>query len=135
MTNETEKITINLGVVDLAQIDVLSEQGIYSNRSDFIRMAIRKQLEAHKEQVEQSLTPVASKKQWEKVIGIWTIDKATLVDWGNEANNKLNISVIGMLILGKDITPELFEATVGKVVVRGKIVASDEIKTLIKKME
>ena len=135
MTNETEKITVNLGVVELAQIDALTEQGIYSNRSDFIRTAIRKQLENHKKQVEQLLIPIATIKKWEKVIGIWTINKETLEEWVKEADEKLNISVIGMLVLGKDITPQLFRLAVGRVLVRGKIVASTEIKELIKEID
>ena len=134
MSNETEKLTINLGVVELAQIDVLVEQGIYSNRSDFIRTSIRKGLETHSEIIERQLTPVASKKAWEKVIGIWRVDKETLEEWAAESNEKLNISVIGMLILDKDITVEQFEKTVAKIALRGKLVASDEIKAAIKKM-
>ena len=134
MSNETEKLTLNLGVVELAQIDVLVEQGIYSNRSDFIRTSIRKDLEAHSETIERQLTPIASKKAWEKVIGIWRVDKATLEEWAAESSEKLNLSVIGMLMIDKDISVELLEKTVAKVALRGKIVASDEIKAAIKKM-
>ena len=133
--SETEKLTINLGVVELAQIDVLVEQGIYSNRSDFIRTAIRKDLEAHSQTIERQLTPLASKKVWEKVIGIWKADKATLEEWAAESNEKLNLSVIGMLILDKDIPVELFEKTVAKVALRGKLVASEEIKAAVRRMK
>ena len=62
MPNETEKLTINLGVVDLAQVDVLVDQGLFSNRSDFIRTDTRKQLELYKDKIELSLTPIPSKK-------------------------------------------------------------------------
>ena len=135
MSNETEKLTINLGVVELAQIDVLVEQGLYSNRSDLIRTAVRKQLEAHKENIEQSLVPIANKQEWSKVIGIFAIGKEDLEEWVAETNGKLNISVIGMLIINKDISAELFEETVGRIIVRGKIVASDEIKETIKRIQ
>ena len=134
MSNETEKLTINLGVVELAQVDTLVEQGLYSSKSDFIRTAIRKQLETHKEDVERSLTPIANKKGWVKAIGIWAIDKATLEDWAAESSEKLNISVIGMLILRDDISVQLFEEIIGRVVLRGKLVASDEIKEAVKKV-
>ena len=134
MSNETEKLTINLGVVELAQIDVLVEQGTYSNRSDFIRTAIRKSLEVHREKIERQLTPIASKKIWEKVIGIWKADRALLEEWADESDEKLNLSVIGMIIFDKDVTVELLEKTVAKIALRGKIVASDEIKEAVKKI-
>jgi len=134
MLNETEKLTINLGITELAQVDVLVEQGLYSNRSDLIRTAIRRQLENHKEDIERSLVPIASKAEWTRVIGIFTIDKVTLKEWSNESNEKLNISVIGMLIIDKGISLQLFESAVGRIVIRGKIIASAEIKEAIKKM-
>ena len=134
MSNETEKLTINLGVVELAQIDVCVEQGIYSNRSDFVRTAVRKALESHSKTIKRQLTPLTpGKKGWEKVIGIWKIEKSILEEWAVR-NEKVSISIIGMLIISEDITVELFEKAVGKVVLRGKIVASDEIKAAIQKM-
>ena len=134
MSQETEKLTINLGTVELAQIDVLVEQGLYSNRSDLIRTAIRKNLETHKEDIERSLTPIASKQEWSKAIGIWAVDKATFEEWAAEGNGKMNLSVIGMLIIRDDVSAELFEKTVGKLVLCGKLVASDEIKEAVKRM-
>ncbi|MCL2368810.1 MAG: hypothetical protein FWC72_07420 [Oscillospiraceae bacterium] len=134
MSNETEKLTINLGVVDLAQVDVLVEQGLYANRSDLIRTAIRKQLETHKEDIERSLTPIGSKKKWEWMVGIGGIDKTVLEEWAEEGNEKMNISAVGMFIVPKNISVELFEQTIARVIVRGKTVASDEIKEAIKRM-
>jgi len=133
MSHETEKLTINLGVVELAQVDVLVEQGLYANRSDFIRIAIRKQLELHKEDVERSLTPLGSKKNWEWMIGIGGVDKTVLEECA-ERNEKMNISAVGMFIVPKNISAELFEKTVSKCIVRGKLVASDEVREAIKKM-
>jgi len=135
MSNDTEKLTINLGVVELAQIDVLVEQGMYSNRSDCIRTAIRKDLELHRDKIERQLTPIGSKKTWEWMIGIGGIEKSAQEEWLAEGNEKMNISAVGVFIVPKDISPELFEKTVGKVIVRGKIIASDEIKALIEKMK
>lgn len=133
MKNETEKITLNLGVVELAQIDVLVEQGIYSNRSDFMRTAVRKHLEEHKEKIELSLTPIVKKEDLIKTIGILTITRKSLETILKE-NKKLNLSVIGMLIFDTNISAKLFENTVESVLIRGKLVSSKEIKKIIDEM-
>lgn len=133
MTNETEKLTINLGVVELAQIDVLVEQGIYSNRSDFIRTSIRNQLEVQKTKIENQFLPVSNKKEWGKIIGIYVITKKSLEILAKE-NEKLNISIIGMLIIDTNIDTKLFEDTVENVIIHGKLNASNEIKEIITKM-
>src|SRR6202521_1735029 len=52
---ETEKITINLGYVDLGHIDLMVQDGFYSNRTDFIRTAIRNQLGHHADAVRLSV--------------------------------------------------------------------------------
>ena len=134
MSNETEKLTINLGVVELAQVDVLVEQGLYANRSDLIRTAIRKQLETHKSDIERSLTPIGSKKKWERMVGIGGVEKSGLEEWADGNHEKMNISAIGMFIVPKNISVELFEKAIARVIVRGKLIASDEIKEAIKKM-
>jgi len=133
MVNETEKLTINLGVVELAQIDVLVEQGVYANRSDFIRTSIRTSLDNHKSRIEASLIPIASKREWEKFIGICHISGKTLEKL-RENDSKLNISVIGMLIFESSINTTLFSDTVENVVLRGKLIASDDIKNIIAQM-
>jgi len=133
MSNETEKLTLNLSVVDLAQVDVLVEQGLYSNRSDFIRAAIRNKLEIHKEDIERSLTPMGSKREWQLMVGIVGIEKSVLEEYA-QSNEKMNISAIGMLIIPKSINVDLFKKTVAKCIVRGKLIASDEIKAAIQSM-
>lgn len=133
MSNETEKLTINLGVVELAQVDVLVEQGLYSNRSDFIRTSIRKQLEFQKENIEGLLTPIDNKKDLRKIIGICKISNKALQKLAVD-NEILNISIIGMLVIDADVSTELFVATVENVVLRGKLVASKEIKAIIETM-
>ena len=146
MANETGKLTINLGIVELAQIDVLVEQGIYSNRSDFIRTAVRNHMKDYGEEIKHQLTPVGSREKWTGGIGIVSISKSTLEELVVKAQKqeetssifgipKLNISVIGMLIFDKDISAELFEKTVAKISIRGKLVASEEIKKIIKEMQ
>src|SRR5450830_1744070 len=47
--SDSEKITINLGFIDLGQIDLLVAEGFYGNRTDFIR----NQLSTHAEAVKQ----------------------------------------------------------------------------------
>jgi Arc/MetJ-type ribon-helix-helix transcriptional regulator len=130
MSNETEKLTINLGVVELAQVDVLVEQGIYSNRSDFMRTATRKHLELYKGKIESSLIPISSKRD---VIGILKFSKKDLEKLTRE-NEKINVSVIGMLVIDTDVSVELFENTVESIALQGKLIASKEIEMIIKQM-
>ena len=130
--NESEKVSINLGVVELAQIDVLVEQGIFSNRSDFIRTAIRKELEANSEKIERQFSPIGEGKHWRYQLGIVGISKRYLEEWALANKGKLSFTVIGMIIFESDISLDLFERTIGTVTIRGKLVASDEIKEAIK---
>ena len=130
MSNENEKLTINLGVVELAQIDVLVEQGIYSNRSDFIRSSIRRYLESYKDKIENVLQPVSGRRNWRWTVGILTINKGTLLSLVDE-NATIRLSVIGMLYVENDVSAELFKKAVKQVNLRGKLVASDEIKSVI----
>ena len=141
MTNEMEKLTINLGVVELAQIDVLVEQGIYSNRSDLIRTSVRKELEAHQKNIEEALRAsaivgyVGTNPTGIFSVGICCISKADLEEAYQELDGKkFKISVIGMLKLDREIRTELLAKTVSRVTVRGKLVASDEIKEAIGRM-
>ncbi|MCL2857206.1 MAG: hypothetical protein FWE19_05735 [Oscillospiraceae bacterium] len=142
MSNETEKLTINLGVVDLAQVDVLVEQGLYSNRSDLIRSAIRKELEAHQKNIEEALRAsaiigyVGTNPTGIFSVGICCVSKADLEEAYQELDGqKFKISVIGMLKLDSKISAELFAKTVSRVTVRGKLVATPEIKKLIEEMK
>ena len=137
MSNEMEKLTINLGVVELAQIDVLVEQGIYSNRSDLIRTAIRKQLEVHADKIERVVAPHVTQKQ---SAGIWSVGinyvNRSILEETFEANGreKIKISVVGMLKISSDVSAELFENTVARATIRGKLLAPPEIKALIENM-
>lgn len=133
MANDMEKLTINLGVVELAQIDVLTEQGLYSNRSDFIRTAVRKHLEGYTDTLLQQLNPIPSKTHKIRGICIIEITRYELEALEKE-HQKVDINIIGVLIIGKNVSAELFKRTVEHVVVHGKLVASDEIKQIIDKM-
>ena len=134
MAIESEKLTVNLGLVELAQIDVLVEQGIYSNRSDLIRTAVRKQLELDKSYIEQSLLLNAGIYEHVKIIGIGVITKSFLEEFHSEGK-KIDITTIGMLTISSNIEPQLFSQTVGKVTVKGKLRASPEIKALIEALQ
>ncbi|OIP18953.1 MAG: CopG family transcriptional regulator [Comamonadaceae bacterium CG_4_9_14_3_um_filter_60_33] len=121
---ESEKITINLGFVDLGQIDLLVTEGFYSNRTDFIRTAIRNQLGTHSEAVKQA---VARKML---VLGLQHIsadDLRTL----QAAQQTLQIRVLGLATIAPDVTPELALATIDSIEVLGALQASTAVKAAL----
>ncbi len=122
---DTEKITINIGSVDLGRIDLLVEEGFYSNRADLIRTAIRNQLER------QSSTVDSIKSRKSMVIGTLIYNHHNLQE-KKDNNEMVNIKVIGMLILADDITPELALDTIQSITVHGVFKAPEEIKEVLK---
>ncbi len=118
---DTEKITINLGPVDLGQIDLLVQEGFYSNRTDLIRTAIRNQLQAHGDVIKQT---VARKSL---VLGLQHYTRADL-EALRYAGQKLQIQVLGLASIGADVTPELALATIDSVTVLGALHASAAVK-------
>src|SRR5437870_4261131 len=120
--SETEKITINLGLVDLGQIDLLVQEGFYSNRTDLIRTAIRNQLTTHSEVVRQT---IARKSL---VRGLQHYSRADL-EAVQMAGQKLQIQVLGLASIGADVSPELALATIESVVVLGALHASPAVKS------
>lgn len=110
--SETEKITINLGPVDLGRIDVLVEQGLYSNRTDLIRTAIRNLLDRHEPVIE------AQKTRWSFVLGSERVSRSTLEEVRAEGR-QISLRVIGSLSLADDIDPDLARATIKAIRVRG----------------
>ncbi|WP_442600657.1 CopG family transcriptional regulator [Paenibacillus sp. KN14-4R] len=124
--SETEKITINLGAVDLGQIDLLVEQGFYSNRTDLIRTAIRNQIHSHSDEIKQIV------KEKSVVIGIQVLTKKELEDLRALRKEKI-IKIVGMLIVEPDVPPSLFEETIDSIKVYGMIKAEPEIKKLLLK--
>jgi Arc/MetJ-type ribon-helix-helix transcriptional regulator len=121
---ETEKITINLGLVDLGQIDLLVQEGFYSNRTDLIRTAIRNQLTTHADVIKQT---VARKSL---VLGLQHFSRADL-EAVRDAGQKLQIQVLGLASIGADVTPELALATIDSVVVLGALHASPAVKAAL----
>ncbi|HJV83027.1 CopG family transcriptional regulator [Noviherbaspirillum sp.] len=121
---ETEKITINLGPIDLGQIDLLVQEGFYSNRTDLIRTAIRNQLQAHGDVIKQT---VARKSL---VLGLQHYSRADL-EAVRAAGQKLQIQVLGLASIGADVTPELALATIDSVTVLGALHASAAVKAAL----
>ena len=118
---ETEKITINLGFVDLGHIDLLVAEGFYGNRTDFIRMAIRNQLVTQQEAVRQ----VVSRKAL--VLGLQRFSRADL-EAVQRAGETLDVRVLGLATVDDDVTAELARATIASVTVLGAFHASAAVK-------
>ena len=121
---ETEKITINLGPVDLGQIDLLVEEGFYSNRTDLIRTAIRNQLAAHAQVVTETVTRRAM------VLGLQHFSRQDL-EAAQAANEQLDIHVLGLASIAADVPAELAAATIASVVVLGAFHASPAVKAAL----
>ncbi len=122
--SESEKITINLGLIDLGQIDLLVQEGFYSNRTDLIRTAIRNQLNTHAEVVKQT---VARKSL---VLGLQHYTRADL-EAIQAAGQRLQIQVLGMASIASDVSVELALATIESIFVLGALHASAVLKTAL----
>ena len=116
-----EKITINLGYVDLGHIDLLVQDGFYANRTDFIRTAIRNQLGMHADVLRTS----AARKTL--VLGIHHFTKADLTA-AKAARSPLQIRVLGLASIASDVSPELALASIESIVVLGALHASPAVK-------
>jgi len=123
-TGESEKITINLGPIDLGQIDLLVQEGFYANRTDLIRTAIRNQLNTHADVVKQT---VARKSL---VLGMQHYTRADLEEI-QAAGQRLQIQVLGLASIASDVSVELALATIDSIVVLGTLHASAVIKTAL----
>lgn len=123
--SDTEKITVNIGIVDLGRIDLLVQEGFYASRADFVRTAIRNQIERQKTAVDS----ITSRKAM--VIGTMSYNRREL-EQKLEDNEMINIKVIGMFILTDDITPQLALDTIQSVTVRGVFKAPEDVKEALK---
>jgi Arc/MetJ-type ribon-helix-helix transcriptional regulator len=121
---KSEKITINLGPVDLGQIDLLVQEGFYSNRTDFIRTAIRTQLTTHAEVVKRT---VARKTL---VLGVQHYTRQDL-EAVRAAGETLQINVLGLASIAEDVSPELALATIDSIEVLGAFRASAAVKAVL----
>lgn len=118
---DSEKITINLGYVDLGQIDLMVQEGFYSNRTDFIRSAIRSQLERHADVVKRSTI----RKSLD--LGLRHYSREDL-EAARRTGEMLEIHVLGLASIALDVTPELARATIASVAVLGSLHASAAVK-------
>ena len=122
--SETEKITINMSAVDLGKIDLLVQEGLYSNRTDLIRTAIRSLLDKHSFEIQQSVT------RHSYVIGVLTYNRSDL-EKKKLKGEKMDLAVMGMLHLQNDISAELAAEVIESLSVRGMFAASDEVKAAL----
>lgn len=121
---ESEKITTNLGFVDLGRIDLLVHDGFYSNRSDFIRTAIRNQLATHSDVAAQATRRLSLE------LGLRTFTRADL-EAVAASDERLEIRVLGLAIIADDVTPALARQTIASLTVLGALHASPEIKAAL----
>ena len=119
--SETEKLTINLGVVDLGQIDLLVQEGFYSNRTDLIRTAIRNQLAVHGEEVKRTVA------RRTLVLGLQHLGRADL-ERAVADGQMLQIQVVGLARIANDVSPELARAAIRSIEVLGAFHASPAVR-------
>jgi Arc/MetJ-type ribon-helix-helix transcriptional regulator len=122
--SDTEKITINLGYVDLGHIDLLVQDGFYSTRTDFIRTAIRNQIERHAEAARRSM----SRRNLD--LGLRHFSREEL-EAARAAGEPLAIRVLGLASIASDVTPELARAAIASVSVLGGLQASRTVKAAL----
>lgn len=121
---ESEKITINIGFVDLGQIELLVQEGFYSNRTDFIRTAIRNQIERHADAVRQVVTRKSAD------LGVRHITRAELLA-AEAAGQMLDIRVLGLTVIAPDVPADLARSTIAALQVLGALHASDAVKAAL----
>jgi Arc/MetJ-type ribon-helix-helix transcriptional regulator len=121
---DSEKITLNLGHVDLGHIDLMVREGFYSNRTDFIRTAIRNQIERHADTLKQ----VVARHNVE--LGLRHFSRDDL-EAARDAGQMLHIRVLGLASIAGDVTPELACATIGSIAVLGALHASSAVKAAL----
>ncbi len=121
---DSEKLTLNLGFVDLGQIDLLVRDGFYANRADFIRTAVRNQLERQGDAVKQSV----ARKQLSLGLSHYT---ARDLEAALDAGAPLHIQVLGLASIAFDVTPELARQAIASVQVLGAFQASPDVKAAL----
>ena len=121
---ESEKVTINVGFVDLGHIDLLVREGFYSNRTDFIRTAIRNQLASHADAVKQSIVRHTLE------LGLRRVSREEL-EAARALGRRLRIQVVGLATIDEDVTPELALATIESITVLGALHASKAVKAAL----
>lgn len=122
---DSEKITINLGHVDLGRIDLLVQDGFYGNRTDFIRTAIRNQLAAEAEAVSRSI------QRHTLEMGLRDVTRGEL-EAAVAKGETLHVRVVGLVRIASDVSPELARAAIGSLTVLGALQAGPAIRAALK---
>ncbi len=122
---DSEKITINLGLVDLGQVDLMVQEGFYSNRTDFIRTAIRNHLATHADAVKQAVVRKTL------VLGLLEFSRAEL-EAVRKSGKQLRIQVLGLARIANDVPASLALATIESVAVLGAFHASAAVKAALR---
>ena len=121
---DSEKLTLNLGYVDLGNIDLLVRDGFYSNRSDFIRTAIRNQIAAHADVAKQATSRLTLE------LGLRSFTRRDL-EAVRDSGKRLNIRVLGLATIADDVTPELASASIESITVLGALHAPAAVKAAL----
>ncbi len=121
---DSEKVSINVGHVDLGHIDLLVREGFYSNRTDFIRTAIRNQLSNHSDAIKQSVVRNTLE------LGLRSVTREEL-EAVRASGRKLRIRVLGLAVIDPDVTPELARLTIESITVLGALQASPSVKAAL----
>lgn len=121
---DSEKITVNLGYVDLGQIDLLVQEGFYGNRTDFIRAAIRAQIARHGEAVDKSVA------RHRLDLGLRRFTRKDL-EAAKAAGEMLHLQVLGLVSIASDVTPTLARETIASLRVLGALQANPSIKAAL----
>ena len=121
---DSEKVTVNLGFVDLGRMDLMIEDGFYANRADFIRTAVRNQLERHDEALRQSVS------RRRLTLGLSHYRRSDL-EAARDSGSPLHIQALGLVTIASDVTPELARAAIASVEVLGALQASAAVKAAL----
>ena len=118
---ETEKMTVNIGVVDLGQVDLLVQEGFYSNRSDLVRTAVRNQLALHADVLQQTVA------RRQLTLGLQHLDRAAL-ERARQAGETLHVQAVGLVRIADDVSPELATAAIASITVLGALQAPPAVR-------
>jgi Arc/MetJ-type ribon-helix-helix transcriptional regulator len=132
---KTEKAAVNIGVVELAQIDVLVENLLYTNRSDFIRTAVRKQLESHQDYIGRIFAQSAEQHEKAAIatiggIGVFRLSASDLQRLKSQGK-KANVIVVGVLIIDRSIDADMFSAQIASMKIFGKLQAPKQLQEIL----
>lgn len=118
---DSDKVTVNVGLVDLGQLDLLVEEGFYSNRTDFVRTAIRNQLQVHADAIRQTVT----RKRY--VMGMYRYSRRELTELV-ASGQRLEIHVLGLALIEDDVPAALAQEAIGSIQVLGAFIAPPAVR-------